>query len=64
MLESQRKAIHRFKGEMFDLRRMEFEVEVKSEKNFVLDASVSFWNRVPGELLGLEERRWKMGDLI
>jgi hypothetical protein len=63
MLESQRKAIQRFKGEMFDFERTEFEVELKGEKRVVVDAGVclALANR---EFCRLDNRRRKVADLI
>jgi hypothetical protein len=56
MLESQRKVIHRFKGEMFDLRRTGFEVKLKGEERVVVDVVV-FLALANRGVRGLDDRR-------
>ncbi|KAF2465818.1 uncharacterized protein BDR25DRAFT_306558 [Lindgomyces ingoldianus] len=64
MLESQRKAIHRFENNMFDLRRTKVEVELEGGGKVIIDAGVYVWNQSPDRLIQKEDREWKVEDLM
>ena len=63
MLEGQRKAIHRFEGGMFDLRRTKVEIELKGGEKLELDAGVYVWNGERG-MLGGREEKWSIEGLL
>ncbi|KAF2245024.1 hypothetical protein BU26DRAFT_522714 [Trematosphaeria pertusa] len=64
MLDSQRRAIHKFENGMFDLRRTEAEIELQGGERVVIEVGVYVWNRSPESLVKLEERKWKIEDLM
>ncbi|KAF2735911.1 hypothetical protein EJ04DRAFT_511370 [Polyplosphaeria fusca] len=64
MLDSQRRAIHRFENNMFDLRRTKAEIELKDGERVTMDTGVYVWNQEPDRLVKKEETEWRVEHLI
>ncbi|KAF2105922.1 hypothetical protein BDV96DRAFT_591789 [Lophiotrema nucula] len=64
MLDSQRRAIHRFENSMFDLRRTNAEIELMDGHKMIVDTGVYVWNREPGRLVSRDVKCWRLEDLM
>ncbi|OCL07805.1 hypothetical protein AOQ84DRAFT_294388, partial [Glonium stellatum] len=64
MLDSQRRAIHAFENGMFDLRRVDVQVELRDGSTITHEAGVYVWSQEETKLVPPEERRWSPSDLM
>ncbi|KAF2198044.1 hypothetical protein GQ43DRAFT_443692 [Delitschia confertaspora ATCC 74209] len=64
MLDSQRRALHRFENGMFDLRRAKVSFFLQDGEEAEIEAGVYVWNRGRNRLVPNEQQEWKVEDLV
>ena len=64
MLDSQRKAIHAFENGMFDLRRVNVEIELQDGSKMTHEAGIYVWNQSESLLVPPEQKQWSPSSLM
>ena len=64
MLDSQRKAIHAFENGMFDLRRVNVEIELQDGSKMTHEAGIYVWNQAESRLVPPEQKQWSPSSLM
>ena len=64
MLDSQRKAIHAFENGMFDLRRVNVEIELQDRSKMTHEAGIYVWNQAESQLVPPEQKQWSPSSLM